>query len=200
MQILTTLQTGKSYAVIERNNVDAASEVLAKHETFIRRVISNILKDEKEKDETIVDDIFQDFFLSLVYKPVPADVKDLRGYLYKTIIHDIVDATRRIERYQAVIAKYREQLDFPIDSTFPDNTLITEEELNELLEIVKRQLPDRECQAITLRYGNCLSVREIAEKMLIDSRSVSRYISEGLKKMRCSLQVRKGNLELEISV
>lgn len=200
MQILTTLQAGKSYAVIERNNVDAASEVLAKHETFIRRVISNILKDEKEKDETIVDDVFQDLFLSLVYKPVPADVKDLRGYLYKTIIHDIVDATRRIERYQAVIAKYREQLDFPIDSTFPEDTLTTEEELNELLEIVKRQLPDRECQAIALRYGNCLSVREIAEKMLVDSRSVSRYISEGLKKMRCSLQVRKGNLELETSV
>jgi len=79
-----------------RNNIDLASKVFAERGDFIRAVIRSQVKNEAQAD-----DIFQDFFLSLVYNPVPKGVKNMKSYLYRAIIKDVVDAVRRVETYKA---------------------------------------------------------------------------------------------------
>ena len=75
-----------------RNNLDLTSKVFAEHGDFIHVVIRSQVKNEAQAD-----DIFQDFFLSLVYNPVPKGVKNMKSYLYRAIINDVVDAVRRVK-------------------------------------------------------------------------------------------------------
>lgn len=169
------------------NNVEVASELFAEHGNFIRAVILS-----KIKDEVQADDVFQDFFLSLVRKPVPDGVRNIRSYLYKAVINDTIDAIRRIEAYRIRIHKYSEQFDNFINKTRPENALYMEEEVNKVLELIKGRVRSSEYRAIALRYGNCHDIKEVAEDMQVSSRTVCRYISVGLKKIRQILKVEAG--------
>lgn len=161
------------------DSVSMAYEVFAEHSSFIRAVIGSQVKNEAQAD-----DIFQNLFLSLIHKPVPEGVRDIKGYLYKAIINDIVDAARRVERYQALVHRYSEQLNFSISRSSPEDALTIREETDKVLELISRQLRKSEFQAITLRYGSCTDISEVAEKMGVNSGTVRRYISVGLAKVR----------------
>jgi RNA polymerase sigma factor (sigma-70 family) len=156
-----------------------AYEVFAEHSSFIRAVISSRFKNEAQAD-----DIFQNFFLSLIRKPVPEDVKDIKSYLYKAIINDIVDTARGVERYQALVHRYSEQLNFSINRIGPEDALSIREETDKVLDLMGRHLRRSEFQAITLRYGNYADINEVAGKMGVNSGTVRRYISVGLAKIR----------------
>jgi DNA-directed RNA polymerase specialized sigma24 family protein len=69
-----------------RNNVGTAAEVIAEYRDFIYMVICS-----QVNNKACAEDIFQDFFLSLVSKPIPHDVKNIKSYLYRAISNDIVD-------------------------------------------------------------------------------------------------------------
>lgn len=169
------------------NNVNLAARVFEEHWTFIRAVIRSQVNNEAQAD-----DIFQDFFLSLVYTPMPKGVKNIRGYLYRAITNDIVDAVRRLEKYQTRIRRYGKQLNHSNYETGTENPLIEREQLDKMFALIKGRLPSSESQAITSRYGNHNSIKEIAEKMKVDVRSVSRYISVGLRKIRQFLTIKRG--------
>ena len=85
-----------------QNNVGPATEVFTEHRDFIHMVIYSQVKNKSRAD-----DIFQDFFLSLVSKPIPQNVKNIKSYLYRAISNDIVDTQRQVERYREQIKKYR---------------------------------------------------------------------------------------------
>ena len=170
-----------------RNNVDTASRLFAEHGSFIRAVIRS-----KVKGEAQAADIFQDFFLDLVRKPVPKYVRNIKSYLYRAIANDAVDYIRRRERYEALIGRCSEQYSNSINETSVEDALITEEEISQVLGIIERHLDSCESRAITLRHGSSMNIKEVAEKMRIKSRSVSRYISVGLKKLRQLLTVERG--------
>jgi len=167
------------------DNVDTAHNVFAEHGDFIQAVIRSRIKNKDEAD-----DIFQNFFLALVHKPVPEGVRDIRGYLYKAIINDIVDAARRVERYQALVHRYSEQLNFSINRIGPEDALTINEETDKVLGLISRQLRRSEFQAITLRYGSCTDISEVAEKMGVNSGTVRRYISVGLAKVHKLLKAK----------
>lgn len=168
--------------------MEVASELFAEHGDFIRAVILSKIKDEAQAD-----DISQDFFLSLVRKPVPDGVKNVRSYLYKAVTNDTIDAIRRMEAYRIRIHKYSKQFDGFINKTRPGDALSMDEEVDKVLELIKRRLRSSEARAIISRYGNCQSIKEVAEKMRVNSRSVSRYISVGLKRIHQILKVEKGD-------
>jgi RNA polymerase sigma factor (sigma-70 family) len=159
--------------------VSTAYEVFAEHSRFIRAVIGSRVKNEAQAN-----DIFQNFFLSLVHKPVPKDIRDIKSYLYKAIINDTVDAARKVERYQALVHRYSEQLNFCAYIISPENALTIKEETDKVMGLISRQLRRSEFRAITLRYGSCTDISEVAEKMGVDSGTVRRYISIGLAKIR----------------
>ena len=168
-----------------RNNVGPAAEVFAEHGDFIHSVIYSQVKNKAQ-----VDDIFQDFFLFLVYKPIPQNVKNIKGYLYRAITNDIIDATRRVERYSHHMHKYAEHFNHSINKRTPENAFINVEETNKMFEVLKGRLTSSQFQAIALRYKNHYSIKKVAEKMDVKSKSVSRYISIGLRKIRQSLKLK----------
>jgi len=173
-----------------RNNVDMAARVLAEHGSFIRAVILS-----KVKDKTQADDIFQGVFLNLVCKPVPKYVRDVRSYLYRAITNDAFDHIRRMERYEALVGRCSQQYGYYINKPSAEDALITEEEIGKVLGVIERQLNGFESKAIALRYWSCLSIREVAERMNIKTRSVSRYICVGIKKIRRHLTAERSDQE-----
>jgi len=167
------------------NNVDVAAKIFVEYGDFIHTVIRH-----QVKNETQADDLFQDFFLSLVASPLPAGVRNIKGYLYRAITNDIIDATHRVERYWNHVHKYSEYLEHPINKRTPENAFINVEETNKMFVLIKRRLTNSQYQAMALRYRTDHSIKEVAEKMGVKSTSVSRYISIGLKKIRQSLKLK----------
>lgn len=165
--------------------VERAARIFAEHGDFIHTVIRSGVKDDAQTD-----DLFQDFFLSLVSRPVPDNVRNLRSYLYRMITNDVVDAARRVKQYQARMYRYVEHLRYTKGNGDPEKALIRAEERNRLFELIEKRLRSSEAQAIVFRYKKDFSIQETANQMGINSRSVSKYLYKGLKKIRQLLKVR----------
>jgi RNA polymerase sigma factor (sigma-70 family) len=172
------------------SNVEHAARIFSEYGDFILAVIRYQCGDHAQAD-----DLLQDFFLSLVSKPVPADIRNVKGYLYRAITNDIVDAARRVQKYRALMHKYAESVDYAVNKNTPENALVETEEMNKTLKLIERCLPHSEAQAITLRYRENCDIQEISKKMRINNRSVSKYISAGLRKIRRFWPIKQGNLE-----
>ena len=161
------------------NPAEYASQIIDEYESFIRCVIRT-----QNSSEASEEDIFQDFYISLISKPVPDDVRSVKSYLYKAIIFDIADCHRRIRQYKEKIKIFRKKSDFGIHKTNPTSALIIKEEMNKMFEFIKEISPGRKYVAITLRYRDGYSIQEVADKMGIKNESVRKYISLVLRKVR----------------
>jgi len=161
------------------SNVDRAAEIFSKYGDFILAVIRYRVGNDAQTD-----DLFQDFFLSLVSRPIPAGIQNIKSYLYKAITNEIVDAARRVQKYQTRMQKYAECLDNSINKSSPENALIKKEEINKMFKLIEGRLLHSEAQAIRFRFWNNFSIKEVAKKMHVNNRTVSRYISVGLSKAR----------------
>jgi RNA polymerase sigma factor (sigma-70 family) len=159
--------------------VNNATNVFAEYGDFIRTVIRY-----KVKNEIQVDDMFQDFYLSLVARPVPPSIQNIKSYLYRAITNDIIDATRRVEQYQKHTLRCVKRTNRFINKKTPEKSFIDSEEKSQIFELIEMRLPGSEAQAIRLRYKNNDNIKEIAKKMDVGSDSVRRYISVGLGKIR----------------
>lgn len=169
---------------VSAHNIDLAMKVFREHGDFIRSVIRfNI------RNEALSEDVFQDLFLFLISKPIPEDVRNVRGFLYRVVSDRAKDAIRRVGRYQARIRRYAEHLRYTALEGCPENALIKAEETEKLFESIRKCLPAQEALAVTLRYRNECDVEQLAERMGVESRSVSRYVSVGVKKLRHLLHV-----------
>ena len=168
------------------NNIDQAMKVFEEHGDFIHTVLRFHVRNTAE-----VDDLFQDFFLSLVSKPIPKEVQNVRGFLYRVLSDKVKDRIRRIKRYHARIYRYAERCGHAVEDG-PENTVIEAEETEKMFELIWKRLPQTEAQAVALRYRNNYDTREVAEKMGVKPRSVSRYVSVGLKKLRQAIGVNRG--------
>ncbi len=162
-----------------RKKVELASALFEERKDEIRAIIQFNMSDKSK-----VDDIFQDLFLAIVDKPVPPDVKNPNGYLYRMIINDIIDMTRRKKSYQARIQRYAEFRRYSIINNEPENIVIQVEEKEKMIELIERQLPSREAEAVIKRYGRDISIGDAATRMNVKKRTFSRYLSLGLKKIR----------------
>jgi RNA polymerase sigma factor (sigma-70 family) len=169
------------------SDVARGGEVFSQYGDFIRAVIRY-----KVKNEALAEDIFQDFFLSIVSKPIPPGVNNIRGYLYKAIINDVVDATRRVEQYKARVNKYIKFSNFSVHKNEMENALIEEEETERMFKLIEGWVRRSEARAISLRYRNGCKVKEVAKQMQVEHRTVSKYITSGLGKIRKYLTVKQG--------
>lgn len=169
------------------SDVDRAAEVFSKYGNFIRTVIYRHVE-----NSALADDLFQDFFLSLVSKPIPANIQNIRGYLYKAITNDVVDAVRRVEKYKTRMDKYAECFNYSVNNNSPENALIKIEQTNKMFRLIEGRLRRSEARAVTLRYRNSYNITEAAKKMRVNNRTVTRYISVGLSKVRQLLAIKQG--------
>ncbi|MHC4647787.1 MAG: RNA polymerase sigma factor [Planctomycetota bacterium] len=165
------------------DEVGRAAEILEQHGDKIRALILFSVNDEAD-----VDDIFQDLFLSLVRKPVPSGIEDVKGYLYRAVINDVLDATRRVKGYQARLARYSECLIYDQFEEDPETVALRVEGMDRIFELIKEQLPRHQAEAVLCRYQDGSSNWDAAKKMNVRQRTFSRYLCMGLKKLRKLLE------------
>lgn len=169
------------------SNAINASHIFEEYGDFIYRVIKSYVG--KKID---VEDLFHDFFLKLVEKPIPDNIVNMKGYLYRAVTRDALDYIRREKAYNARIGRYAERYERCAKKGSMVDDLIKTDQAEKILEIAKNELPDHFCHAVNLRFRHGYTNPEIGERMNVDSKSVGRYISISLKKIRktvnCSAQ------------
>ncbi len=160
-------------------NVKQASEIFEEHADTIRAVITlNV------NDKSSIDDIFQDFFLSLVRRPIPRKVQNIKAYLSRAVKNDVLDAAYQRKSYHLRNRKYAEMHLYRLKYDTPDDIASHAEEIRLLFDIVEDQLLHHEAEAITQKYRHDRDAGETAEAMGINRRSVSCYLCTGLRKLR----------------
>jgi RNA polymerase sigma factor (sigma-70 family) len=169
----------ESASVEIQNNVKMAAEIFDEYGDEIRAIIKFNIKSETETD-----DIFQEFFLSIVRKPIPRNVEDISGYLYKAGTNDIIDIGRRIKKHRNRMHRYAERRKYRINKENPEKTAIQAEEIQKMLRKIENCLPKREAEVVVQRYGRNFSTNDTAVRMSVNRRTVSRYLSVAIKKAR----------------
>lgn len=164
-------------------DVAAAAKIFSDYGDFIKKVIYSQVQDEDQAE-----DLFQNFFLSLVSKPFPKEIQNVKGYLYKAIINEIADANRLIKSYQNLISEYAERNNHTRSQEISEKVVIKTDEANRMFEIIEKRLPHTEAKASYLRYREDLSTAKIAEIMNVHRVTVRGYLHEGLKRIRRILQ------------
>ena len=178
------LAGGRRNREYREETVRAAAEIVTRHGGFIRSVIrfQNGSRFEEE-------DVFQEFFLMLIRKPVPTDVRRLRSYLYKAIVHHVVDLIRQQVCYRRNLKKYAGEVRISINNRSAGNAFEDRGQRDAALAYMVRHLREREAQAFMLKYRDNCSIGEIAARMGVERRTVSRYLSEGLKRLQRTLAI-----------
>ena len=168
---------------LSNNNVERAAEVFSTYGDFIRSTIQFRIK-----SEALCNDLFQDFFLYLVSKPIPDDVQNIKGFLFRVITDRIKDSVRSIARYRRRVQRYAMNHEGVVNER-PEKELVDREEITKMFELIQKHLSTTEALAISLRHRNGYEIKEVAKELGVKSRSVSRYISIGLRKVRDHLRL-----------
>jgi RNA polymerase sigma factor (sigma-70 family) len=161
------------------NRVASAAEVFAKYGTQIRAIICFHITDKSKAD-----DVFQDFFVSLVHHPIPPHLEDVEAYLYRALTNDVIDACRQTSNHHDGIQEYAELHRYDTIQEDPQSNFIHVEATQEMFRLIESRLPKCEAAVVLQRYCNGLNVSDTAKKTHIDKRSVARYLSLARKKMR----------------
>ncbi len=162
-----------------KKRVAQAAEIFEKYSRLIRATIQIYAIDQSDAD-----DIYQDFFLSLIRKPIPPDVNDLPCYIYRAVRNDILDAARQSITYQGRVSTFAQSSQHPILPQDPHHILINEEKKHALLKVIEQQLPPHQAQALIQYYGLGTNTPNAARKMNVKKRTFSRYLCVGRKKIR----------------
>jgi RNA polymerase sigma factor (sigma-70 family) len=166
-------------------NVNRAAKLFIEYGDFIRSIIRY-----KIKNEDLTEDIYQDLFIHFVIRPVPDDVQSTKGFLYKVISDKITDSFRRMESYKTRISSYAARIE-NITENSSDKRIIDLEEIEKMFTLIEKTLPQNEARAVILKFRDNFDTTMISKRMRIKSRSVSRYVSVGIKKLRDILPNRR---------
>jgi RNA polymerase sigma-70 factor (ECF subfamily) len=165
--------------------LERAEKVFAEHHSFIRTAIRFHVNNEAE-----CDDLFQEFFLSLIINPIPTDVKNIRGFLYRAVTFRAKDAFRRKSSYQKKLSRYARNCTNP-DVNCPESSMINAEALEKISRLIQERLPRHEATAISLKFNNENNGTETAKSMGVKTATVNRYVCTGIKKIRTFLKKEK---------
>ncbi|MBD2757193.1 RNA polymerase sigma factor [Spirosoma sp. BT704] len=138
-------------------------------------------------DSDLIKDAVQEVFIDIwrMRATLSREITSIKFYLYRAL-------RRRLQRIQG---KY--QLGEDIQEIYDDETTLTvineetvqiEEESRDLLrrrlQELLTQLPKRQVEALTLYYYDDFGIREIAQIMDVNEKSVRNFLHRGLKALR----------------
>ncbi|MFB9292303.1 RNA polymerase sigma factor [Persicitalea jodogahamensis] len=136
-------------------------------------------------DESVVEDCIQELFLQLYQNRSQInDTGSVKHYLMKSLRCHIIQYLR-LQRRMAY-----EELDWngsTVGDLDSETLMIQQESLEQLTKHMKNKLaglPNREREALYLRYYENLSVSQIAEVMQVNPQSVSNFLQKALSKLR----------------
>jgi len=154
-----------------------AEELFLEHGEFLMNVLS---RDLPEPDAL---DAFQCFYLNVVMKGLPDNIKDIRGYLYQAARNAVIDHWRKTSTYQEKIRLYSQQTK-PKFSEDPAKKVMQSELQIKVFEKIGHFLCPSINQVFVQKYQHDLDNDKIAEKMNISKRTVSSYSSVGTKQIQ----------------
>ena len=158
----------------------AAAKIYETYGNYLRAVIRFHVQDQH-----LAEDLFQDFFVTLAHSPIPCKVKSVKRYLYRMLTNDILDAVRKIKRYKDNVSRYSVHIENESTQFSTSTSLSYETELkSRVYDAIRNHLTKVEASALEHRYRDNYSTRDTAQRMGIKERSVSRYVSVGLSKLR----------------
>ena len=160
-------------------NMKLANEIFEEYGDIIRDIIRF-----QTNDKSIADDIFQDFFLSLIRRPISDKVGNVKSYLHKAIKNDVIDASLKTKNYHARNQKYGKLYINYANYYNPLDVVIQKEEHQTLLHLVQSLLRPHEAEVIIRRYIYNQKNSDAAKEMGVKTRTFSRYICIALKKIR----------------
>jgi len=135
-------------------------------------------------EQSMADDVFQNLFLSVVHKPIPPGVGRIEAYLYRIITNDVIDDTRKTNGYHHFVRGYGRHNNPQTRQEPPDDEVIEVEDVRKMLQLIERQLPSREAEAVIRKHVYGSNVSDGAKEMNVDSRTFSRYLSRGKRRIR----------------
>ncbi|MFC1677137.1 sigma-70 family RNA polymerase sigma factor [Planctomycetota bacterium] len=160
-------------------NMKLANKIFEEYGDIIRDIIRFQIN-----DKSMVDDIFQNFFLSLVRCPISDEIGNIKKYLHRAIKNDIIDASLRIKNYHARNQKYGKLYINYANYNNPIDVVIQKEERQILLDFVQSLLRPHEAEVIIRRYIYNQKNSDAAKEMGVKTMTFSRYICTALKKIR----------------
>ena len=163
----------------QQKNVKRAAEIYTEYGNYIYSIIRGNVNSDWEAE-----DVYQDFFLSLVHRPVPDNIDNIKSYLYRAVMNDIFDAIRRTQSYKTRIYRHSQFKQFKAENRSPLKTMIAREKMGEIYNLIKEYLPEHEGQAVIQRYYYDKNTQEAAEELGVTKRSLSRYLCTGVKKLK----------------
>jgi len=108
-----------------------ANSVFEEHRETILATIYSYINNKSD-----VDDIFQEFFLSLVRRPIPANIENVKGYLRRAIKNDIIDAAKKAKKHRMRDRVYTERHLNRVQITDPEDIATLTEETRRLFGII----------------------------------------------------------------
>ncbi len=163
----------------DAGNMEQVKEIYEKHGNQIYSIIRSNINNKSD-----IDDIFQDYFLSIMQRPIPQQHLNILAFINRAIKNDVRDAASRSQSYYQRNRKYAEMHSDRFKSKTPDDIVIHSEEIRRLFEFVENQLLQHEAEAIINKFRHGKNNLETADVMDIERRSVSCYLCTGLKKLR----------------
>ena len=74
-------------ATLQSENVNHVAKIFEENSDMIRSAIRS-----QVNDKSIIDDIFQNLFLSLVHNPVPSNIENIKAYIRQAVRNDVIDS------------------------------------------------------------------------------------------------------------
>lgn len=137
------------------------------------------------KNKQVSEDIVQDVFVNIWKKRGDLEIKvSLGSYLYTSTIYKTYDYFRKNK--SAIRVDLLENFNERVQNSNPETKLM-DKELQDYLEAVINELPEK-CRVVyNLSRHEQLSHKEIAVKLNISTRTVEGHITKALKVLRKSL-------------
>lgn len=137
-------------------------------------------------NDDLIKDGIQDFFVELWNRRKNlTNVKSIKAYLMVGFRRKIIERKKKLQRFQSISESEKFEMFFSSQFTFTEFNIA--EEKRESLLIGLNSLPERQKEAIFLRYYNKLSCKEIGEILDVNSQSVYNLIHRALKMLRDEL-------------
>jgi len=156
----------------------AIAELFRQHDTAIRALIRRYARCREDAE-----DMYQDLYLSLVRRPPPHQTHIL-AYLNKVIQHRATDVARHVISEYGSFSKYGARWKDRTHEKESEYILITIEETHKVVNIILASLPAHLARAILDRYLYDKPIRETAQGLGVNERTVSHYCCTGLRRIR----------------
>ena len=147
--------------------VASAARIFTEHGGFIRALINCHIQDKDQRE-----DLFQDFFLSLVHHPVPSDVRDIKTFIFKALTNDIAETKKKTGPYQARVRRYAQRHE-------------------DAASAASGQDNPTKADAVALPCTDCPMAAEAAVEMKVKQSTVRRYVSIGIRRLRQMIKVKR---------